>query len=375
MRRVLFLVTHLSGTGHLVRTLAIARAVARAGGEATVLSGGRPLPYLDAAGLRLIQLPPLAVADHDYGRLLAADGREADAALMAARRAAIAAEIAARPPDAFVTELYPFGRRALRAEYAAAVALARSARARIVASVRDLPEPPRKDARVDEAHAALRAGYAAALVHGDPALAPFETGWPRAAEIADLLLFTGYVADPAPPPLGDPDEVQVSEGGGPLGRRLLRTAVEAAALTDRPWRLRVGGGDAAAVIAELLACAAAIGAADRVTVAPVGPDHRARLFTAAASVSLCGYNTAADILLSGVPAVIVPLAAGREREQSLRAAAMARLPGVETLDPAVLDPAALAAAVGRAIRHGRRHGPPPVSLDGAAVAARLLLSC
>jgi predicted glycosyltransferase len=309
MRRVLFLVTHLSGTGHLVRTLAIARAVARAGGEAAVLSGGRALPHLDAGGLRLIQLPPMAVADHDYARLLGEDGREADARLLAARGGAIAAEIAARPPDVLVTELYPFGRRALRAEYAAAVALARQAGARVIASVRDLPEPPRKAARADEAHAALRAGYAAALVHGDPALAPFETGWPRAAEIADLLVFTGYVADPAPAPLGDPAEVQVSEGGGPLGRRLLETAVEAAALDHRPWRLRVGGADAGAVIDRLRARAAALDLGGRVAVAPVGPDHRARLFTAAASVSLCGYNTATDILLSGVPAVIAPLAA------------------------------------------------------------------
>jgi predicted glycosyltransferase len=374
MRRALFLVTHLSGTGHLVRILAIARALARAGGEAAVLSGGRPLPHLDAAGLRLIQLPPLAVADHDYGRMLAPDGREADARFMAARGAVVAAEIAARPPHVLVTELYPFGRRALRAEYAAAVALARAAGARIVASVRDLPEPPRKTARADDAHAALRAAYSAALVHGDPALAPFEAGWPRSAEIADLLAFTGYVADPAPLPLGDPDEVQVSEGGGPLGRHLLRTAVEAAALSGRPWRLRVGGSDAGAVIAELRVRAAALGVAGRVAVDPVGPDHRARLFTAAASVSLCGYNTATDILLSGVPAVIAPLSFGREREQALRAAAMARLPGIETLDPAALSPAALAAAVGRAVSHGRRRGPPPDALDGAAVAARLLLT-
>jgi predicted glycosyltransferase len=374
MKRVLFLVTHLSGTGHLVRTLALAREVARAGGEAAVLSGGRALPHLDTDGLRLVQLPPLAVADHDYARLLAADGRAADPALMAARASAIATEITARPADVLVTELYPFGRRALRAEYGAAVTLAQRAGARIVASVRDLPEPPRKSARADEAHAALRAAYSEVLVHGDAALAPFETGWPRAAEIADLLVHTGYVADPAPPPLGDPTEAQVSEGGGPLGRRLLGIAVEAAALTRRPWRLRVGGADAEGVIASLRARAAAQGLAERVTVAPVGPDHRARLFTAAASVSLCGYNTATDILLSGVPAVIAPLSFGQEREQALRAAAMAHLPGIETLDPAALTPAALAAAVERATRIGRRPGPPPVALDGAAVSARRLLA-
>jgi predicted glycosyltransferase len=371
--RVAFLVTHLAGSGHLVRTLALARAVAAAGGEATVISGGRPLPHLDPGPVRLAQLPPLRVEGGDYGRPLDADGAEATPALMAARAAGIAAELAARPPDTLVTELHPFGRRALRAEFGAAVAQARSAGARVVASVRDVPEPPRKAARVAEAHAALRADFAFALVHGDPALIPFEAGWPGAAAVADLLRPTGYVADPAPPPAGDPDEVQVSEGGGALGRRLLAAAVGAAALDGRRWRLRVGGADAGAEVARLRALAAAAGVRDRVTVVPVGPDHRARLGVAAASVSLCGYNTAVDLMATGVPAVVVPFADGAEREQVLRARAMADRGLVETLNAGAPTPAALAAAVALAVARGRRTGPPPVALDGAEVSARLLL--
>ena len=47
------------------------------------------------------------------------------------------------------------------------------------------------------------------------------------------------------------------------------------------------------------------------------------LYHAAASVSLCGYNTALDVLQSGVPAVLVPFDNGGEVEQSLRAEALA----------------------------------------------------
>jgi len=43
------------------------------------------------------------------------------------------------------------------------------------------------------------------------------------------------------------------------------------------------------------------------------------LYHAAASVSLCGYNTALDILQAGTPAVFVPFDDGSEVEQGLRA--------------------------------------------------------
>ncbi len=360
--RVAFLVTHLSGGGHLARTLALARGVAARGAEALVVSGGRPLPHLDVAGVRFVQLPPLAVADHDYARLLTPDGAPADAAYLAARSAAAAAAVAGA--DRLVVELYPFGRRALAAEFEAAVA---AAGGRALVSVRDFPEPPRKARRIPETHAALRRWCAGVLVHGDPAVAPFDLGWPGAAEIADLLRPTGYVAEPLPPPEGDPAEVLVAEGGGGLGRSLLAAAVEAARLGERPWRLRVGGADAAAAASRLNALAAGA----PVIAEPAAADYRARLKTCAASVSLAGYNTAVDLLQSGAPAVLVPLAAPREQEQRLRAAALARSPQFERLDDPT--PQALAAAVARAVARGRA-APPAVALDGVARAAEIILA-
>ena len=83
--RVAFLVTHLSGTGHLVRTLALARAVAEAGGTPLVISGGRPLGHVDLGGISVVQLPPLIVEGLDYAAPLGPDGAPATPALMAER--------------------------------------------------------------------------------------------------------------------------------------------------------------------------------------------------------------------------------------------------------------------------------------------------
>lgn len=134
----------------------------------------------------------------------------------------------------------------------------------------------------------------------------------------------------------------------------------------RIWRLRVGGADAAAEALRLTALAG-----DAPVIAePAGPDYRARLGAAACSVSLLGYNTATDILTAGVPAVVLPMQEGGEKEQKIRAAAFARLPGISMLETP--DPVALGRAVREAIGS---YGPPPglVDLNGAKTAARIIL--
>lgn len=224
MKRVAFLVAHLSGTGHLTRILAIAEAVRDAGGEALVISGGRPLPHIPESAA-IAQLPPVAVSGLDFSRLLTAEGAPVDAALMAARGTAIRTTLDGFKPDVLVTELFPFGRRVLADEFLMAVDHAAALGARIAASVRDIPEPPRKPARIAEAAQRLRARYSVVLAHGDPARAPFSLGWPGADEIADLLRFTGYVATPLPAPLGAPEEVVAAVGGGATGREDRKSVV------------------------------------------------------------------------------------------------------------------------------------------------------
>ena len=144
--RIAYLVTHLMGSGHLVRTLALARVAAQAGAEALVISGGRPLAHVDATGVDLRQLPPLMSDGLDYRNLLRADGTPAGPEDYADRRARIAALLRDAAPDALVCELHPFGRRSLAAEFETAVEAAGAAPAWV--SIRDVLEPPSRPKRV-----------------------------------------------------------------------------------------------------------------------------------------------------------------------------------------------------------------------------------
>lgn len=367
--RVALLVTHLMGSGHLVRALALARALAAAGARPLVISGGRPRAHMATGGVEIAQLPPLASDGLDYRNLLRADGRRAEAADYAARRAQVADLVRAAAPQALITELWPFGRRVLSGEFEAAAA-ARPRGARLFASLRDVLEPAGSPERVAQTTARL-AAYDAVLVHGERALLPLSESWPgngRAlpAEVEARLIYTGYVADPAPPPADGPGagEILVGAGGGVIGRALLEMAARASALSPRPWRLRVGGADAAAEAARLRALGPALAE-------PAAPDYRARLARAAASISLCGYNTAVEVALCETPALFVPMEEGGEQEQLLRARAFARLPGLETARIAELTPEALAARA-EALAAGPRRAP-ALRAAGAEVAARAVL--
>lgn len=369
MTRVLFLTCHLAGSGHLVRTLALARAVVARGAAALVVSGGRPLAHLEAGGVDLVQIPPLWVRDLDFSTLLRPDGSPAGDAYMAARGVAIAAAIGAFRPDALVTETYPLGRRRLGPEFEAAIGLARAAAPRlaVIASVRDVPEPPSAPERLAAAAARLRAVYDLVVVHGDDAFLPLSASWPLPADRAAMTRHAGYVADPAPPSPGPRGPgVLVAAGGGARGGAMLDLAARAARHSARPWRVLVGGADAAAEVVAL----AARHPAPNLTVEPARPDYRAILARAAVSVSLAGYNTVTDLAPLATPAILIPDQTAGEREQAIRAAALAHLPGISVL-AADTAPAALAALAEAMAGHPRP--PLPLALDGAGRAARLIL--
>lgn len=386
--RVMILVTHLLGSGHLARALALAEGVAAAGGTALVASGGRPAPQLTArisgrvagrgAAIELVQLPPVASDGLRFNRLLDAGGAPADAALMAARRDQLAAALARFQPTALVTELFPFGRRVLAEEFLAvlAAAAALTPRPAVLASVRDILAPPSSEAKRLQAEDRLRQFYDAVLVHGDPAIAPLQASWPLSEALAPMLRYTGFVAAEggaladAPGADGE-EEILVSAGGGSVGQPLFEAAADAAAAGaggGRRWRLLVGGADAPARIAALRARLAQGAPA---VVEGVRPDFRALLSRAALSVGQAGYNTLLDVIHAKVRAVLVPFEDGGETEQALRAAGFAARYGYPLVRAADLSAARLAAAVDAALAGPPPDAPPPRS-DGAREAARLI---
>jgi predicted glycosyltransferase len=369
--RVAFLCCHLSGTGHLVRTVALARATAAAGARVLVIGGGRPLDHIDQKDIGFLQLPPVQVPDFDFSTLRTPEGLTADDAYLAARRTALEQALAEFQPDALVTELFPLGRRILAAEFEAAIAATRTAipAAKIIASVRDIPEPPKKPGRLEQASERLRRHYNALLVHGDAAFLPLSTTWALPADLTPMIHHTGYVAGDPPPRCDTPgDTILIAVGGGVLGRRLLELAAQAAALSPRPWHLLTGGADAADRARDLTA---RYGRAN-LTVEPARPDYKALLANAACSVSLAGYNTVLDLAGTTTPAIIVPFDEHDEREQVIRAERLAGCDGFTVLRVGELTPDKLASAAERAASGGRR---PVLALtrDGATRAAAKIL--
>ncbi|MBO0739183.1 MAG: glycosyl transferase [Alphaproteobacteria bacterium] len=378
---VLFYVQHLLGIGHLRRALRIAQALAGQGVEVTLVSGGDPLPALACpVAARIIQLPPVRSRDAGFRELVGADGRPIDKQLQSTRRAALLAAFATVRPDALLIEAFPFGRRAFRFELDALIAAARSRRPRplILCSLRDIVVAPREVTRRREIVARVRADFDFVLVHGDPLLISLEASFPPASEIADRLIYTGYVGDSLAAQRSDEadgiGEVLVSAGGGAVGGALLSTALETRRrgfMADVRWRLLAGPN-----LPEPQFGALANGLPEGVVLERFRPEFPRMLRGCRVSVSQAGYNTVLEILEARAAAVVVPFAAHCETEQSLRAETLAARGVLDVVRERELSPDRLADAMDRRIARG----PAGIMIDmagaqrSAAVIARLILA-
>ena len=362
---VLIAVTHLLGSGHLVRAANLARALAQGGFSVTLAGGGMPLRAMEGEPFAFVQLPPIRTEGTDFRTLLDEAGQPIEPERKTARIAMLE-ELAARlRPDVVIVEHFPFGRRQLAEEFLALIATVKAARseALVLSSVRDVLVTPRPD-RIAEAEERITGLFDAVLVHGDANFLPLDRSWPVGEGLAGKLRYTGYIADDRS--VGDAQEngeIIVSGGGSGAALPLFACAVAAARLdrSGRRWRLLAGRGMAEVDLALLAA-----EAVDRVVIERARPDFPALLAGCAVSISQAGYNTVLDLVAAGRPAIVVPFDAGNETEQTVRAEAMERAGLARCFRLSgdfVADAVALADAVGGAI--GSRPPALPIDRDGA----------
>lgn len=370
--KVLIAVTHLLGAGHLSRALTLARAFAGAGHQVTLMSGGMPAPQFDTTGITLRQMPPLRSDGVNFAHLLTADGTQADADYLAARRRALTLAVIETCPNIVITELFPFGRRMLQDEF---YALLRAARGRIpkpviLSSVRDILAPPSTPEKAQDTAHIIDDYYDGVLVHSDPHSTPLDKSWPVTPTLAAKLHYTGYVS---PPPAGPhPDklgkgEIIVSAGSGSVGEHLFDVAIKVAQRSrGLKWRILVGGYDPVPLLKRLKMQR---GHAD-IIIEPARPDFRQMLYHAAASISMCGYNTALDLMQAGTRSLFVPFDEGGEVEQTLRAQSLSQMPMMRMIRAADLTPERLVAEVAEMVQTPRK---PAIDLrfDGAAETVRI----
>ena len=346
---LLFYCQHSLGIGHLTRSFALAAAFAERF-RVVFLNGGRlpaGLPW--PAGIELIDLPPLGMDDGHT--VVSRDAAHGVAAAQAARRALIDAAVREHRPAVLLVELFPFGRKKFAGEILPMIRAARAlpgGPAQVVCSLRDILV----DARPDQQHHDDRARWLAdryfdaVLVHADPRLARLEESFHPRCAMRVPVHYTGYVV-PRRAALGHAPRgrhLLVSAGGGIVGDALFRCALQARRLLPEPLLMRIVAGPFLPE-PEWLALQAMVQGEPGVTLVRQVPDMVAEMRAARASISQCGYNTALDLVVSQVPALVVPYETPAENEQAERAARMVALGAMQRIGAVGLDAPRLAAAI------------------------------
>ena len=361
---ILFYCQHVLGMGHLVRSMALARALA-ARFRVVFLNGGRvPRGLPRPAGVEFVDLPPLGFDAME--RLVSRDSRRPLEDAQRERRETILRTFHRVQPRAVVVELFPFGRKQFAAELLPLFDAARAAGAHrplLLSSLRDILTTGHRDqVGHDERACTLANRYLdAILVHADPHFARLEDSFHPEQDLRVPVFYTGFVVPPGTARRVGPCRTRrliVSAGGGLAGGPLFHAAVEAYGFLWRRERLRttvVAGPFLPEADWRALRRAGREGLELRRSVPNLGD----RLLDAAASVSQCGYNTALDIVCARVPALVMPCSELGRDEQWVRARRLERLGAVRVLEPERLDGPTLAAEV-RALLGFR---PSPVALD------------
>jgi predicted glycosyltransferase len=371
------------GLGHTRRHVAIAAALTKMAPGASVLlaSGVDDVCRLGLPpSVEALKLPGLRkVANGEYqSRRLGIPTHE----IRALRSALLTAAVKSFRPDAVLVDKHPFGPGG---EFADALAALKERGGRAALGLRDILDE--RPAVLSEWNAGgVREGigqfYDRVLVYGERSVFDPIAEYQFPESIAERTRFCGYVLN-----RGDPDNlpaalnleshnrpaVIATTGGGEDGFFLLETFIRAA--TDAPWRGIVVTG-------------------------PMTPDHElktlrgmaadsgvalysflynlpALFFLVNALVSMGGYNTLTEAIITGVPIVCVPRVAPR-REQQLRAQAFERLGLLRTLPPHLLCVETLRHSVQAALNGSRRENLDractALTFDGARQAAGHLLA-
>ena len=372
---LLFYCQHSLGIGHLTRSFALVRALVDRF-HVVFLNGGPIPPGVPIpTGMEMIDLPPLGM-DEAHNLVSRGSAHSVEDARQTRRRM-IQQAIADHRPELLLVELFPFGRKKFAFEI---LPMIRSARrqtrpARVVCSVRDILVDARRDQQRHDDRARWLANryFDAIVVHADPAFARIDESFRPSRPLVTRLDYTGYVVPrrDGPDDTMRGDTVLVSAGGGIVGYPLFAAALAVHAQLWPQWRvpMRIIAGP---FLPEAEWQALCIEAGDRPGVELVRhvPDMVAEMRRARLSISQCGYNTALDVVVSGVPALLVPYAAKGENEQSRRAAALAELGAVRHFDGTLADTPTFAQAVADALDFRPR--PAALALDGAPRTAAIL---
>ena len=378
---IIFYCQYVWGMGHLVRSLEFARALS--GHDVTLIAGGQEVEMDLPEHVRLLRLPVLYM-DEKFTRLIPGDPGRSVEQIQHERKKTIYALMEDLQPDLFIVELYPFGRSIFGFELEPLLGDIRAGkfgRVKAVCSLRDIlvekKDPPAYEKRVLQK---LNRYFDALLIHSDAALQRLDETFSRAGDIKIPLVYTGFITQQSDPAAGRKlrRELKIapggklivaSAGGGRSGFKLLTSVLDACELLRDSLPIRLEAFTGPFMENE----------AHEKLVARCAPGIRIQrytrhfldyLYAADLSVSLAGYNTCMNLLVTQVPALVYPYS--RQREQPMRVNKIKNLLPMKILNPENVQPDRLSDHIVQMLDQKRTLKTLPIDLNGAANAASFL---
>lgn len=344
--RISYYCQHVLGIGHLRRSLEICKALAKHH-ETTLILGGPPTS-IDTTGLATLYLPGLQM-DSEFKNLTPCDSSASLETTKQKRQETLYNHFTSFSPHCFITELYPFGRKAFRFELDPILKDIKNGilpACKCVSSVRDilvekLQGKEKFEQRVVDT---LNKYYATVLIHADPEIITLDETFSPLAKINIPLQYTGFVSEH--PSHSTKQHIRedlnlsrqqklivlsVGGGGGGVGDDLLHATLagfKKMIETNPLAHLQVFTGP---YCSQRVYDTIRSHRQHNITVDRFSHSFPDWLTAADLSISMAGYNTCMNLLQTGVPALVLPFL--QNREQALRAAKLGDKAPIATLTP------------------------------------------
>jgi predicted glycosyltransferase len=306
--KILMYCQYLLGVGHLMRSFNIAQNLSK-NHKVCMLCGGEEIDEINKnSPFRIEWLEPI-LDDSKPSKAYIVDGKSNNFKSVIGRRLKkIRKRIDKLKPDIFWIEGFPFARRKYAIEILPSIAYAKQVNpnCKIVSSVRDILLGTSYDnAYKDKVVGDLNAFIDLLLIHGDPELFPFERTFGSMSSINPRYEYTGYVCrqvanSSVKKSWNDNGHITVNIGGSRFGQFILYKVLECHKqyMADRDIHifLNVDGNEMDLRKIE----------GKNINIHTFSFDYINYLSTAAVSISMGGYNSVIESVITRTPSVVIP---------------------------------------------------------------------
>jgi predicted glycosyltransferase len=374
---LLYYCQHTDGMGGLVRAFTIANRLTHRF-RVAILNGGPPPPGTSVPeNVDLVQLPPPTV--HFDTDVVRTDEIAKIQSELAERRERILEQYELLKPSVLFIETFPFGQPKIADELMPLIEKASHNMFRpplTICSVTDILPGGRdnKEGRDSRITALLEKHFDAVIVHSDPVFARLEEFFQPRNTLTTPVYHSGFVVhdkDPLPQSYQRERRMLVSAGSGIVGGPLFRAATEAHRLIwdvdQLPMTIVTGPCFPKQEWENLEKSARDLAGLE---LKRSVPDLGAEFSKVSWVVSHCGYNTAVDVLATGVSALLVPGGNNDGSGQADRLQRMSHWRTARTLMPHHLNGATLANSIHQLIKF--EPAATNFNLDGAEITANII---